>query len=215
MKTIIFTAGFFFSLTACSPQTSNSPQSAEKTSASTATEAQKGADAAKAAAVAAEAAANAAYSGTASTDSSGWNYSHDEDKMGNGVTHIASIISANELNFDFPYNGAQKSRLALRVHPRHGKDVMLSVERGQFDCSFQGCSVMVRFDDNKSEKYSASEPEGNVSDLIFINNYSKFYQNLMKSKRVRIEATFFSQGTRVMEFDTSNFDESKFSQNDG
>lgn len=38
-------------------------------------------------------------------------------------------------------------------------------------------------------------------DVIFLNNSKKFINNLKKSKKVMIEATFFDAGSKVIEFD--------------
>jgi len=56
--------------------------------------------------------------------------------------------STNTASFGFPYQGVQHTLLFLRGHPRHGQDVILKIEKGQFQCSsYDGCTVLVRFDD--------------------------------------------------------------------
>lgn len=96
--------------------------------------------------------------------------------------------------------GAQRATLILRKHPRYGKDVILTIERGQFLCSFDGCNVMVKFDEHKPLRFSASEPSDHSTTVIFINDYAGFVARAKKSKKIYIEAQFFQEGARVFEF---------------
>lgn len=140
-----------------------------------------------------------------------WNYRQDEDPMGKGISSYALVVSNNTVNFGFPYSGAQHGTLTLRTHPRYGKDVILSIERGQFLCpSYDGCTVLVRFDDGKAINYSAAGAADNSTETIFIRGYSGFVGHLEKSKRVRISANVYQEGAPVFEFDVSGFDPSKY-----
>lgn len=142
-----------------------------------------------------------------STATFAWVYLDDKDPMG-GSVRSAVVMSNNAINFGPPYSGSQKGRLDLRIHPRHGRDVMLSVQRGQFLCRMDGCTVMIRFDDKQPIAFRAVEPADHSSDAIFIRDYPRFLRETRSAKLVRIEATFFQQGSRVFEFDVAglNFD---------
>lgn len=138
---------------------------------------------------------------------SDWYYLDFEDDMTGRKTFLATIDSTNRVNFGFPYSGAQSATLKLRTHPRWGKDVILSISRGQFQCSsYSGCSLLVRFDDEPPVRYSAVEPSDNDSTYIFFQGYSNFVGRMMKSKRVRIEAQFYQEGSRIFEFNVEGFD---------
>ena len=140
-----------------------------------------------------------------------WNYEHDEDPMAKGVANIAMVQSKNTVEFGFPYNGPQHAMLALRTHPRHGKDVILKIERGQFLCqSYEDCTILVRFDDQKAQTFSAIGSSDNSTETIFIRNYSRFVSGMQKAKTVRIAAEIYQQGAPVFEFDVSGFDQSKY-----
>lgn len=130
----------------------------------------------------------------------GWAYWGEKDPMGRGDIQFASAKSATTLNFDFPYGGPQHATLVLRTHPQHGKDVMLQVERGQFLCRIDGCSVLVRFDEGKPERYSASGPSDLSTTVIFIRNFDRFVAAARKAKVVRIEAEFYQSGSKMIEF---------------
>jgi hypothetical protein len=131
-----------------------------------------------------------------------WQYRASEDPMG-GVTAVAQVESANDFEFDFPYQGRQHATLVLRNDG--GYDVMLVIERGQFVCTF-GCSVQVRFDDGEAQRWRATEPSDYDTTILFLRNESKFIKQLRKAKTVRIAADFFQEGTRVLEFPVARFE---------
>lgn len=140
-----------------------------------------------------------------------WNYSQDEDPMAKGTTYHAIVQSTNTVNFDFPYSGAQHGLLGLRTHPRHGKDVIFKIEKGQILCrSYEDCTILVRFDDKKAESYSAVGAADNSTETIFIRNYSRFLSSMQKAKTVRIAVEIYHQGSPVFEFDVSGFDPAKY-----
>jgi hypothetical protein len=132
-----------------------------------------------------------------------WQYFEESDGMGRGTVKRAVIYSLNNVEFDFPYQGPQRAALELRIHPRYGHDVILSIQKGQFFCSSLNCRVAVRFDNNKVQHFPTVRPADHSTTVLFLRNYSKFIAAARKSKKVRIEAQFFRQGTRVFEFDIS------------
>jgi len=132
-----------------------------------------------------------------------WNYKKSKDKMGRGIIKNAIVHSMNKLNFGFPYQGLQRASLQLRKHPQYGKDVILNIQKGQFLCrSYNGCKVSVRFDNRKPIAYRATEPSDHSSTTIFINDYNSFLKRAKKSQKIYIEAEFFQEGTRIMEFNS-------------
>lgn len=140
-----------------------------------------------------------------------WHYSQDEDPMAKGTTYHAIVQSTNTVNFDFPYSGPQHGMLALRTHPRHGKDVIFSIEKGQILCrSYEDCTILVRFDDGKAQSYSAVGAADNSTETIFIRNYSRFLSSMQKAETVRIAVEIYHQGAPVFEFDVSGFDAAKY-----
>jgi hypothetical protein len=132
-----------------------------------------------------------------------WQYSDSIDQMSQKTMSTAHVQSMNRLDFDFPYNGVQRATLQLRKHPRWGTDVILSIQKGQFLCnSYDGCSVSVRFGNGKPQRFSASEPDDNSSNYIFIRNYSSFVSQMRKVDQVVIEAKFYQEGNQQIVFTT-------------
>lgn len=132
-----------------------------------------------------------------------WDYYEFEDKMGRGKVKLASVKSKNTIEFGFPYSGSQKATLQLRVHPKLGKDVMLTIEKGQFLCNLNGCNLTLKFDQGSLQVYHASEPADHSTDCLFINNYERLISKLRKSQKLYIEAQFYQEGLRVFEFDVN------------
>jgi hypothetical protein len=136
-----------------------------------------------------------------------WIYGEHDDPMSGGTVKTASTTSLNTLSFDFPYQGEQSATLTLRRHPRYGKDITLSIERGQFLGGTYGPPLMVRFDENKPQAFRALEPEDHSTTIVFISGYDKFVSALRHSKLLRIQASFYHQGSPVMEFNVESLKE--------
>lgn len=132
-----------------------------------------------------------------------WRYALKEDRMGGGETRTAITTSKNQISFGSPYQGSQRATLLLRAHPRYGRDVMLSVEKGQFICGVGGCNVTVRFGGGKPQRYSASPPSDYSSTVLFIEGHDRFVANARKVEKLLIEAAFYQEGNRVFEFDVA------------
>ncbi len=131
-----------------------------------------------------------------------WRYGTSEDKMGRGTAKHAYTESVNTIELEFPYQGPQHATLTVRTHPKYGKDIFVSVERGQFTCEqYDNCTVSVRFDNGsiRTYRYSGTTSAGDNS-TIFINDYNTFLSAIKKSKRVKIEAAFFNNGKQVLDF---------------
>lgn len=141
-----------------------------------------------------------------------WSYSTSVDEMTGGNSMSAGIASENTVNFGFPYSGEQHASLTVRNHPSHGRDVLLTIERGQFLCqSYTDCQIRVRFDEGKPERWNAVGPSDNSSTVIFLRNQARFVQMMRAAKVVRIEAAMYQQGAPIFEFQVSGFDYKRYS----
>lgn len=140
-----------------------------------------------------------------------WRYTNESDPMTSETTYWATVVSTNQVELGFPYGGPQHAKLVLRTHPRYGKDVIFQIERGQLLCpSYDGCTVLVRFDEDKPVRYSANGPADNSSETLFLANYGGFAERMLKAKRVRISAEIYQSGAPVFEFDVAGFDVKKY-----
>lgn len=135
-----------------------------------------------------------------------WNYVDGEDDMSGKPVHRAYVSSINTVDFKFPYGGTQRATLTIRKHPRWGTSVYVAIEKGQFVCGYDDCSVRVRFSKGNAQRMSASEPDDHSSTTLFVSNASSFINQARKSEKVYIEANVYQEGSRVFEFDTSGLE---------
>jgi hypothetical protein len=135
-----------------------------------------------------------------------WEYSTRADAMTSQPIRIAATRSVGVLQFSAPYGGPQRATLAVRYHPREGTNVMLAIESGQFVCGLRACRLPVRFDDAPAVAFDALEPTDGSSTQLFIQPVGRFLQLLRASHRVIIEATFFQEGSRAIEFATQGLE---------
>lgn len=140
-----------------------------------------------------------------------WRYAVDEDPMSGSKLYTAVVKSTNSVSFGFPYAGEQKGTFMLRAKSGGKKDVMFYIERGQILCpAYQGCSALVRFDDDKPVRFKASGPSDHSSETIFLADYGKFLARLKKANRVRLAIEIYQNGAPAFEFDVSGFDPEQY-----
>ena len=141
----------------------------------------------------------------------GWSYLQVNDEMSGKKSNIANVLSTNTVQFKFPYNGIQHATLELRTHPRFGEDIIFKIEKGQILChSYEKCIVIVKFDEKEPQEFHASSANDNSSDVIFINNYQSFVEQMLKSKQVLISVGIYQEGSPTFSFDVSGFSKDKY-----
>jgi hypothetical protein len=135
-----------------------------------------------------------------------WSYSHSDYTMGKGRVHRATAQSENTVNFGFPYAGAQRGTLIIRTHPKYGKDVVLTIERGQFLVrSYENSIARVRFDDGDQVTYKVVGAEDHSTTSVFFRDYHGFIEKMLHAKRLRISIPVYQQGSPVFEFNVDDF----------
>lgn len=138
-----------------------------------------------------------------------WRYASFVDEMSGKTSKQATVMSGNFFEFSSPYRGRQYAELTLRNHPRHGRAAILEIQRGQFDCRMDDCSLQVRFDDGPARAFRFAKPESNDTTMLFVRDYGTFYSSLSKSGLVRIEGKFYQQAPVVFMFNVSDLDPEK------
>ena len=140
-----------------------------------------------------------------------WNYQVSEDELTSKPTYVAIVKIINQVSFGFPYEGAQRGELMLRTHPQHGKDLILSVEKGQMLVrSHEDTTVEVVFDQGNPISYRVAGPADHSTTSLFILSYQGFIESMLKAKKVKISVPFYQQGNVVFEFNISEFDSDKY-----
>jgi len=136
-----------------------------------------------------------------------WQYNTPIDKVSGKYSKTAYIQSNNIVNLDFPYSGGTYATLIIRKHPRQGKDVFVTINKGQLNCQYNNCYISLRFDDGPVIKNYVTEPSDNSNLAYFLSKTNNIISKIKNSKKMYIELTFFSQGTHTFEFNTQNFDD--------
>lgn len=129
-----------------------------------------------------------------------WQYLDYDDDMSGKTVKSAKVRSLNTVSFGFPYEGEQHATLTLRKHPRHGNDVILHIERGQFLAGVSGVQVLARFDDGDPVKFWAQGAEDNSTTVLFLGNFARFQALAQKSKSVRISTPVYQEGSPTFAF---------------
>jgi hypothetical protein len=203
---VVGAIGLMWLISSCTSNSPSNSSSSEAVQSEYATESERVA-AEQAASAQAIADASSAAEAAARGD---WDYSSDEDAMTGKTTKTARVTSTNTINLDAPYNGPQNGTLIIRNHPQYGHDVIVRIEQGQLLCGISdGCTLMVRFDDDAPVAFTALEPADNSSESLFISNYKRFTARLKTAKRVRIQLNIYQNGSQYLEFNTTGFDPSK------
>jgi hypothetical protein len=124
--------------------------------------------------------------------------------MGRALS-FATVESTNTLEFGSPYEGAQHGRLTIRKKSGHGTDVYIAIEKGQFLCGVEECTVNARFDEGPIRRFTAVPPSDNSTTVLFIEDATDFIAALHGAKTVTIEATFYQEGSQGLEFNIEGF----------
>lgn len=155
---------------------------------------------------------------------SDWYVSYTNDEMRNTSTKFMGITSTNTEEFDFPYQGGSKLLITLRsdkteLKPDQKpsdlklKEAMVIISKGMFTCqSYDNCFVSAKFDSNPIEKYTVLKPTDHSSNVFFIKNEKKFIKQIMESKKLIIEATFYKEGSKQFKFNLEGFDQPNLSE---
>ncbi len=131
---------------------------------------------------------------------SSWDYRTQPDKMTGKPAQYATLVSDSGLSFSFPYGGENHAQLTIRQHPKHGQDVIFSIEKGQITCSTYDCRLTVRFDNGPPVVYGGSHPSDGSSTHVFLSGSGKFIAQAKKATQILVEFTAYQQGSNVMTF---------------
>lgn len=136
-----------------------------------------------------------------------WTYNTSTDPMTGATVKMAAILSTNQVEFKFPYNGPQRAVLVLRrivakdgTYDIQDEGAAFSIQRGQFVCPAGDCRIRIRFDDAPPEWWDVSEPADHSSNVLLFDGAWAFPPKVEKAKTVLIAATVYQEGTPVFTF---------------
>lgn len=161
---------------------------------------------------------------SASAFAGDWYVSYSNDEMRNTATKFMGLMSTNTHEFGFPYQGGSKLIITLRSNKTELKEeqkpedlklqeAMVTITKGMFTCeSYDNCYISAKFDNSPIEKYTVLKTQDHSNNVFFIKNESKFIKQIIKSKKLIIEATFYKEGNQQFKFNLEGFDTPTVSQ---
>lgn len=136
-----------------------------------------------------------------------WFYDKNIEPISGKELRYASIVSDNANDLHRPYGPNITGTLMLRKHPRHGKDVIVSLTEGQILCrSYDPCSIMIRFDSRPAIRFTAAGPSDGSSESVFIRGYDKLLAEIKKSKLMTVELPMYQDGNQIWTFNVAGLD---------
>ena len=136
-------------------------------------------------------------------DVSYWEYSQDQDEMTNKIGRYASLGAYNVLDFDFPYKDGGYSTLKIRNNG-NGNEVILKIAKGQFMSGYNN-SLKLKFDESSAIDIDYNDAADGKTNIIFLHNPNLIIKKLKKAEELKVEATFYNQGSQIMKFYVKNF----------
>ena len=134
-----------------------------------------------------------------------WGSSSKTDSMTGKDIHFAYSTSINQVIFKWPY-GTVRGHLAVRNHPRYGKDVYFEVDKGHILChTMDPCSVLIKFDGNNPVSFRGIKPSDGSTTTVFVTGFDKFIKLASKAKKAIVEVEFYQSGRQEFVFDVEGF----------
>ncbi len=130
-----------------------------------------------------------------------WQYEKTVNEAGETI-HKAKLNSPTLLQFGFPHTGGSTAALTIRQR-QQSVTAYLQVSNGQFNRSFQGGRVRIRFDDKPAVTYAYSAAENGSATIIFFDEAGTLIRQLKASRKMVIDVAFYAQGNRQIEFRTA------------
>lgn len=136
-------------------------------------------------------------SASAQNNRGSWVYREKRDEMRNETARFAMLENEGYVHIN---RGDDKVQLTLRRR-HHEETIMLRTDSGIFTCDghFKK-TISVKFDTGSIEQLACSRPSDGSANVIFISPEENFIRKLRKSKKLIIEAEFYSHGPRQMTF---------------
>jgi len=128
-----------------------------------------------------------------------WSYWEDIDKMTSKSVYHAQVNAKEELQFEFPYQGGAVASIYIR-NKDNKNEVVLMVSKGQFNGSIEGQAIRVRFDEGSPITYNCNPSSDSDPKFLFIQSTKGFITKLRSARKAIVEAEFYNEGLRQMEF---------------
>jgi hypothetical protein len=142
-------------------------------------------------------------SNTANDDyNKSWIYTYQIDKMTSDTAYKADVMAKERLQFAFPYSEGGLANLFVS-YSDSVNNMGLHITNGQFESDNSIVIVEIRFDNEKPLNIKTDMKVFEHERVLFFRNANELIEKLKKAKKVLVEAPFYEEGTRIMEFNVS------------
>ncbi|NKG34789.1 hypothetical protein [Acinetobacter junii] len=144
------------------------------------------------------------------TETGSWHIVSHFNEEQEKLTRWASLRSENNVELDSQSEEKNRLQLDIRDSRTNKPQIFLTIDRGQFDCAGNLCSITVKFENNPSQHFTFSRYEPQVNGgvvLILSENPEIFLENVRKNNNLSIGIPFYKIGIHQFEFNISKFNE--------
>lgn len=135
---------------------------------------------------------------------SGWSYDTVGDEVRGKPVEFASLTSENSVDFGPPYGGGSTLIMIVRKHPEYGQDVAFTISKGQFVCSFEGCTGTINYGRGPVRLRLKESADYNPKTL-FASDGLGVINKLKSAQKVVVELPFYQEGDRQFTYNTAGF----------
>ncbi len=133
-----------------------------------------------------------------------WQYGYEIDKMTSDTIYTAYALAKELLDFKFPYDGGVTANLILCCK-NDTNYLTVAIAKGQFHFDVNEVDVRIRFDNEKPLTVKCyRSTDGTSQNIWFRESADSLMAKLKKCQKILVEASFFNDGSRIMEFDAGN-----------
>ncbi|ATU04911.1 hypothetical protein BKN14_00435 [Candidatus Gracilibacteria bacterium HOT-871] len=130
-----------------------------------------------------------------------WLFTAFKDKLTDEVKEVYYVTSKNSVEQKFPYK-TTNAQLVVRKS-KSNLDVYIKIQSGQI--LTYNRTATLRFDDKKAFNVGINGSNDSDSTYGFLDSENKIFEELKKSKRLRIQIDLYQNGGVVFDFNTVGF----------
>lgn len=115
------------------------------------------------------------------------------------ATKYACLKSANQLFFDFPYQGGSTGEICLFKEKDH-RDANFHIDKGQLMCGVEGCSERMNINGEQPFRLTGLISADGDPKYVILEPYTRLVSAAKKAKRLEFEAMYFQEGQQILIF---------------
>lgn len=128
-----------------------------------------------------------------------WAYNYVKDNIMNDTTKWALLVSKNQVEQEFPYEGGTYALVTLKKSDKYGKNAIITINQGVIYKAEEDC-IFVKFDSNEPIRYTFLSPSNGSKDKLLIRESNDFVQRIAKAENIKIELPLYENKKAVFVF---------------